>query len=43
MVFLNVLCRRHLTILWLSQVFSAVGDYFYVIAVMWIAVKVVRK
>jgi MFS transporter, DHA3 family, macrolide efflux protein len=40
MVFLNVLRRRHLTILWLSQVLSAMGDYFYLIAVMWIAVKV---
>jgi MFS transporter, DHA3 family, macrolide efflux protein len=41
MVFIKVLRRRHLTILWLSQVLSAMGDYFYLIAVMWIAVKVV--
>jgi len=31
---------RHLAILWLSQVLSAMGDFFYLIAVMWIAVKV---
>jgi MFS transporter, DHA3 family, macrolide efflux protein len=40
MVFLKVLRIPHLTVLWLSQVLSAIGDYFYLIAVMWIAVKV---
>jgi len=35
-----VLRIRHLAILWLSQVLSAIGDFFYLIAVMWIAVKV---
>ena len=40
MVFLKILRIRHLTILWSSQVLSAIGDYFYLIAVMWIAVKV---
>jgi MFS transporter, DHA3 family, macrolide efflux protein len=38
--FLKVLRLPHLAILWLSQVFSAMGDFFYLIAVMWIAVKV---
>ncbi|MFL5690750.1 MAG: MFS transporter [Ktedonobacteraceae bacterium] len=38
---LKVLRIRHLAILWLSQVLSAMGDYLYEIAVMWIAVKVV--
>lgn len=41
MAFLKVLRMRHLAILWLSQVFSAVGDYFYEIAVIWIAIKAV--
>lgn len=40
MSFLKVLRIRHLAILWSSQVFSAMGDFFYLIAVMWIAVKV---
>lgn len=40
MGFLKVLRIRHLAILWLSQVLSAIGDFFYLIAVMWIAVKV---
>ncbi len=39
MGFLKVLRLRHLAILWLSQVLSAVGDRFYAIAVIWIAVK----
>jgi len=39
MAFLKVLRMRHLAILWLSQVFSAMGDYLYDIAVLWIAVK----
>jgi MFS transporter, DHA3 family, macrolide efflux protein len=40
MGFLKVLRLRHLAILWLSQVLSAVGDRFYAIAVIWIAVKI---
>ncbi|MBO0795370.1 MAG: MFS transporter [Ktedonobacteraceae bacterium] len=40
MLFLNVLRHRHLALLWGSQVLSAMGDYFYQIAVVWIAVKV---
>ncbi len=40
MVFLKVLRMRHLAILWLSQVLSAMGDYFYQIAVIWLAIKV---
>ncbi|HZU69040.1 MAG TPA: MFS transporter [Ktedonobacteraceae bacterium] len=40
MSFLKVLRLRHLAILWSSQVLSAMGDFFYLIAVMWIAVKV---
>jgi MFS transporter, DHA3 family, macrolide efflux protein len=39
MAFLKVLRMRHLAILWLSQVLSAMGDYLYEIAVLWIAVK----
>ncbi len=39
MTFLKVLRLRHIAFLWLSQVLSAMGDYFYQIAVMWIAVK----
>ncbi len=41
MGFLKVLRLRHLALLWVSQVLSAMGDYFYQIAVMWIAVKMV--
>jgi MFS family permease len=40
MVFLKVLRMRHLAILWISQVLSAMGDYFYQIAVIWLAIKV---
>ena len=40
MNFLKVLRNRHLAILWSSQVLSAIGDYLYSIAVIWIAVKV---
>lgn len=40
MVFLKVLRIRHLAILWISQVLSAMGDYFYEIAVIWLAIKV---
>ena len=39
MAFLKVLRMRHLGILWLSQVFSAMGDFLYDIAVLWIAVQ----
>jgi MFS family permease len=41
MAFLKVLRMRSIAILWLSQVLSAMGDYLYGIAVMWIAVKAV--
>jgi MFS transporter, DHA3 family, macrolide efflux protein len=41
MVFLRVLRMRHLFALWISQLLSAVGNYFYEIAVMWIATKTV--
>ena len=37
---LSALRHRHLAILWSSQVFSALGDHLYEIAVMWIAVQV---
>ncbi len=32
--------QGHLAILWVSQVFSAVGDQLYTIAVIWIAIRV---
>lgn len=37
---LRVLRDRQLATLWASQVLSAMGDYFYAIAVLWIAVRV---
>ncbi|MFI5273601.1 MAG: MFS transporter [Ktedonobacterales bacterium] len=40
MGFLRVLRDRHLATLWSSQVLSAMGDYLYAIAVLWIAVRV---
>jgi DHA3 family macrolide efflux protein-like MFS transporter len=40
MNFLRMLRQRHLAILWVSQVLSAIGDNLYAIAVIWIAVKV---
>src|SRR4051795_11326067 len=40
MNFLRMLRQRHLAVLWVSQVLSAIGDHLYAIAVMWIAVKV---
>ena len=40
MNFLRVLRQRHLAILWSSQVLSAIGDYFFSIVVIWIAVQV---
>src|SRR5690349_15817125 len=40
MGFLRLLRQRHLALLWGGQVFSAIGDYLYEIAVVWIAVQV---
>src|SRR5579871_6199336 len=40
MNFLKVLRQRQMALLWSSQVLSAIGDYLYSIAVIWIAVKV---
>ncbi len=40
MAFLRALRQRQLAILWLSQVLSAIGDNFYAIAIVWIAVNV---
>jgi DHA3 family macrolide efflux protein-like MFS transporter len=40
MNFLRMLRERHLAVLWVSQVLSAIGDHLYAIAVIWIAVKV---
>ena len=37
---LRVLRDRRLAVLWSSQVLSAMGDYFYAIALLWIAVRV---
>lgn len=42
MQFLKVLLKGHLALLWSSQVLSAMGDYFYQIAVVWIAIQVAR-
>ena len=39
MSFLKALRMPHIALLWSSQVLSAIGDYFYLIAVTWIAVK----
>lgn len=41
MGFFSVLRRPHLALLWTSQVLSALGDYLYQIAIVWIAVNVV--
>ncbi|HTK11156.1 MAG TPA: MFS transporter [Ktedonobacteraceae bacterium] len=41
MHFFKILSKRHIAFLWVSQVLSAMGDYFYSIAVIWIAVKTV--
>ncbi len=38
---LRVLRRPHLAILWAGQVLSAIGDVFYSIAIVWIAVQAV--
>ena len=40
MPILRVLRQPHLALLWSSQVLSAMGDYFYAIAVLWLAVRV---
>lgn len=40
MNFLRALRQRHISVLWLSQVLSAVGDQLYAIAVIWLAVQV---
>lgn len=39
MNFLKALRLPQVALLWVGQVLSATGDYFYTIAVMWIAVK----
>lgn len=39
MSFLKALRVPHIALLWSGQVLSAIGDYFYLIAVTWIAVK----
>jgi MFS family permease len=39
MGFLRALRLPHIVLLWTSQVLSAMGDYLYTIAVIWIAVK----
>lgn len=41
MVFLKAFLRPHIALLWVSQVLSAMGDYFYTIAVIWLAVRTV--
>jgi DHA3 family macrolide efflux protein-like MFS transporter len=40
MNFIKVLRQPHLALLWSSQVLSAIGDYLYSIAVIWLAVQV---
>jgi DHA3 family macrolide efflux protein-like MFS transporter len=42
MQFLRVLLKWHLALLWSGQVLSAMGDYFYQIAVVWIAIQIAR-
>lgn len=37
---LRVLRQPHLALLWSSQVLSAMGDYLYTIAVLWMAVRI---
>lgn len=39
MNFLKALRLPQIALLWTSQVLSAIGDYFYTLAVLWIAVK----
>src|SRR5271170_2194658 len=36
---LRMLRRRHIAVLWTAQCLSAMGDYFYLVAVMWTAAK----
>lgn len=40
MQFLGLLRQRHLALLWVGQVLSALGDTLYDIAVLWLAVQV---
>ena len=40
MGFLKTLRQRHLAVLWLGQLLSALGDQFYMTAVVWLAIKV---
>ena len=40
MNYIRMLRQRHLAILWVSQVLSAIGDDLYIIAVLWTAVRV---
>jgi len=40
MAFLRALRHKHLAVLWLSQVLSAIGDNFYAITIVWMAVRV---
>ncbi|KZE67159.1 hypothetical protein AWM68_04690 [Fictibacillus phosphorivorans] len=35
----NVFKFPHLVILWISQLFSAIGDHLYVVAITWIAIQ----
>lgn len=37
---LSILRQRHLTILWIGQLLSALGDQFYMAAVIWLAVQI---
>jgi MFS family permease len=36
---LAMLRRRHIAVLWIGECLSAMGDYFYLVAVMWTAAK----
>ncbi len=38
---LNVLRQRHLATLWVAQVFSAIGDQLYDVAIVWLSVQIV--
>jgi MFS family permease len=37
--FIKILRTPHLSILWFSQLLSAIGDHLYVIAITWISIK----
>jgi DHA3 family macrolide efflux protein-like MFS transporter len=39
----QVFRQRHLVLLWLSQLLSAVGDHLYEIAVVWLSVQLVKS